>query len=168
MLSNPTCAGMIHNGPGRLPGQHEAIVDGKLFEHVRAVIESRRSRKPGRTPARFLFPLRRLLKCGRCQRAMILRSTRHKNFCYYFYRCRSRAGGKAPCRGVSAQAFEIEQLVCSIIGQSEEDHESSADTHVEAFRSVWCETNPAQTASETIGKWKLPGRTEMQDWLEGS
>jgi hypothetical protein len=44
---------------------------------------------------------------------------------------------KPPCRGVRGQAFEIEQLVCSIIRQSEEDHVSSADAHVERFHSLW-------------------------------
>ncbi len=92
MLSNPTYAGMIHHGPGRLPGQHEAIVDHAMFEQVRAVSASRRSRKAAYAPASILFPLRRLIKCGRCHRAMTPCMNQRKYFRDYFYRCRSRAG----------------------------------------------------------------------------
>jgi hypothetical protein len=50
----------------------------------------------------------------------------------------ARQPGASPaCRGVSAPAFEIEELVCSIIGQSEEVHESPADAQVEQFYSLW-------------------------------
>ena len=141
MLSNPTYAGMIHNGRGRLPGQHEAIVDHAMFEQARAVIASRRSRKAAYAPAKFLFPLRRLLKCGRCHRAMTPCMNQRKYFRDYFYRCRSRAGGKPPCRNVSLRAFEIEHFICSMFEQSEEEQESSANTPLEAIRSSWRELN---------------------------
>lgn len=137
MLSNPTYAGMIHNGRGRLPGQHEAIVDYAMFEQARAVIASRRSRKAAYAPARFLFPLRKLLKCGRCHLAMTPCMNQRKYFRDYFYRCRSRAGGKPPCRNVSLRAFEIEDFICSIFEQSKEEPESSANTPLEAIRSCW-------------------------------
>ena len=141
MLSNPTYTGMIHNGRGRLPGQHEAIVDHAMFEQARSVIASRRSRKAAYAPARFLFPLRKLLKCGRCHRAMTPCMNQRKYFRDYFYRCRSRAGGKPPCRNVSLRAFEIEHFICSMFEQSEEEHESSANTPLEAIRSAWRELN---------------------------
>lgn len=64
-----------------------------------------------------------------------------KYFRDYFYRCRSRAGGKPPCRNVSLRAFEIEDLVCSMIEQSEEEHESSANPPLESIRSSWRELN---------------------------
>jgi site-specific DNA recombinase len=137
MLSNPTYTGMIHNGRGRLPGQHEAIVDHAMFEQARSVIASRRSRKAAYAPARFLFPLRKLLKCGRCHRAMTPCMNQRKYFRDYFYRCRSRAGGKPPCRNVSLRAFEIEDFISSIFEQSEEEHESSGNTPLEAIRSCW-------------------------------
>jgi site-specific DNA recombinase len=141
MLSNPTYAGMIHHGPGRLPGQHEAIVDHAMFEQVRAVSASRRSRKAAYAPASILFPLRRLIKCGRCHRAMTPCMNQRKYFRDYFYRCRSRAGGKPPCRNVSLRAFEIEDFISSIFEQSEEEHESSGNTPLEAIRSAWRELN---------------------------
>jgi len=46
---------MMNNGRGRLPGQLESIVDHAMFEQVRAVTVSRRSRKAARAPAKFLF-----------------------------------------------------------------------------------------------------------------
>ncbi len=141
MLSNPTYAGMIHNGSGKLPGQHEAIVDHATIEQARAVIASRRSRKAAHAPAKFLFPLRRLLKCGRCHRAMTPCLNQRKYFRDYFYRCRSRAGGKPPCPNVSLRAFEIEHFISSMFEQSEAEHESSANAPLEAIRSSWSELN---------------------------
>jgi len=48
VLANPIYTGSIRNGVGTLPGIHEAIVTAKLFQQVREVIQSRRSRSPGR------------------------------------------------------------------------------------------------------------------------
>lgn len=58
-----------------------------------------------------------------------------KYFRDYFYRCRSRVGGKPPCRNVSPRAFEIEDFISSIFEQSEEEPESSANSPQEAIRS---------------------------------
>ncbi|MCX7399376.1 MAG: zinc ribbon domain-containing protein [Planctomycetales bacterium] len=88
-----------------------------------------------------MFPLRRLLKCGRCHRGMTPCINQRKYFRDDFYRCRSRAGGKPPCRNVSLRAFEIEHLISSMFEQSEAEHESSANAPLEAIRSSWHELN---------------------------
>lgn len=111
VLSNPTYAGRIRNGPGTLPGRHEAIVSEDLFERVRQLVKSRRSRKPGRQKSQFNWPLRGVLKCGRCGRAMSPSESGYRNFRYRYYRCRNTAGGKPPCKSVSVPAYEIERFV---------------------------------------------------------
>jgi site-specific DNA recombinase len=114
-LSNPTYAGLIHDGKRTRPGRHDAIVDVDLFEKVRQQIESRRGRPSPRhtTPGRW--PLGGLLRCGRCGRAMSPATSGYRNFIYRYYRCRSHTGGKPPCRGVSVPAFEVERFVIDLL-----------------------------------------------------
>jgi DNA invertase Pin-like site-specific DNA recombinase len=111
LLSNPIYTGAIHDGAGTLPGRHEAIVTPAMFDQVRESIESRRSRAPGRTATKINWPLRGLLVCGECGRVMSPSISGYKNFCYRYYRCRSRAYGRPPCKDVGVSAFEIEDFV---------------------------------------------------------
>src|SRR6056297_3500191 len=40
---------------------------------------------------------------------------------YLYYRCRSTAGGRAPCLGVNVQCYEIETLICGLLNQPPKD-----------------------------------------------
>lgn len=115
VLSNPIYAGLIRNGSQTLPGRQEAIVSTALFDQVRDLVESRRSRTPGRRKSTILWPLRGLLKCGRCRRTMSPSISGYRNFQYRYYRFRSTAGGRPPCRAVSLPAFKIERFVRTTI-----------------------------------------------------
>jgi site-specific DNA recombinase len=128
MLSNPIYRGSIHDGSRTLPGVHEGIVAPAVFEQVQQAIASRRSRAPGRTGAAIDWPLRGLLICGSCGRAMSPSISGYKNFQYRYYRCRSRASGRQPCADVGISAFEIEEFVRETI--------ASAD-HSQNFVAAW-------------------------------
>jgi DNA invertase Pin-like site-specific DNA recombinase len=88
LLSNPIYTGAIHDGPGTLPGRHEAIVTPAVFEQVRESIEARRSREPGRTAPKVNWLLRGILKCGVCGRVMSPSISGYRNFRYRYYRYR--------------------------------------------------------------------------------
>lgn len=45
----------------------------------------------------------------------------HENLRYRSYRCRSRAGGMPPCRGVCVSAGEIEEYLRDTLGNAEFD-----------------------------------------------
>ena len=138
LLSNPTYAGWIHNGTGTLPGRHQAIVDQTLFDQVRKSIEARRSRSPGRSRQTVTWPLRGILKCGRCGRAMSPSISGYKNFRYRYYRCRSNAGGRPPCSGVCLPAYQAEQFVRSMIGSGDwEGLTSDQREEVGRFSDLW-------------------------------
>jgi site-specific DNA recombinase len=140
VLSNPTYAGWIRSGSGILPGQHDAIVSNELFETVRRVIESRRTHAPRRRSSQIAWPLRGVLKCGRCGRSMSPSVSGYKNVWYRYYRCRSNAGGRPPCRGVCAPAFEIERFVrTSISSDSWQGLTPSQVEKAERFAVVWRE-----------------------------
>lgn len=140
VLTNPVHAGLIRDGGESRPGAHEAIVDRELFEQVQTQIRSRRTRPPGWSEATLRWPLRGLLRCGQCGRVMSPSVSGHGNLRYQYYRCRSHAGGKPPCRGVSLPALEIESYVIELLGSDdlETDAESAHQMEqVRQFRTSW-------------------------------
>ena len=111
ILANPVYAGFICDGDGLLPGQHDAIVDESLYVRARKCIEARRVRAPGRSAAIIEWPLRNIVVCGECGRTMTTSISGYKNVRYRYYRCRSRASGRPPCKKVGISAFELEEFV---------------------------------------------------------
>ena len=59
-LSNPVYIGQIHDGKGTRPGSHMAIVTEELFQQVAAIVQSRRSRPPGRSKKKSSLAASRL------------------------------------------------------------------------------------------------------------
>lgn len=116
-LSNPVYAGLIRDGEQTREGIHVPIVDLDLFQAVRRLAESRQTRKPGRKQSSTNWPLREVLRCGRCRRKMSPNTSGYRNFRYRYYRCRSTAGGLPPCAGVRVPAHEIEAFVVANVGQ---------------------------------------------------
>jgi site-specific DNA recombinase len=110
-LENRSYLREIRDGDQSRPGNHPAIVARDMFEQVRERIASRRSSKAARRKRTSAWPLQGLLWCGQCNRLMIPATSPHRNLRYRYYRCRSNAGGRPPCQGVSMPAHEIEQFV---------------------------------------------------------
>lgn len=145
MLSNPIYAGSIHGGQRTLPGLHEAIITPAEFEQIRQAIASRRSRAPGRTNAAIDWPLRGLLICGSCGRAMSPSISGYKNLGYRYYRCRSRAFGRPPCEDVGISAFEIEEFVRKTLSNETEcPAELSIATPAQQFAAAWSRLDKQQ------------------------
>jgi len=119
ILSNPVYAGLIRAGDQLRPGAHEPIVDQELFDKVHSIIASRRTSSLGGRTSSVGWTLRGLLRCGQCGRPMSPSISGHKNIHYRYYRCRSDAGGKPPCRGVSVPAYEIERYVSGLLARPE-------------------------------------------------
>lgn len=122
LLSNPIYTGRIHNGTETLPGEHDSIVDQEMFDEVQRQIASRQTRSfeaGERTtqPERDAPPLRGILICGQCDRAMSTSISHNGSIRYPYYRCRSTAGGRPPCVGVNVHCGEIESLVSTILSQ---------------------------------------------------
>jgi hypothetical protein len=138
LLSNPTYTGAIHDGAGTLPGRHDAIVTPAVFEQARQSIELRRSRVPGRTAPKINWPLRGLLVCGQCGRVMSPSISGYKNFRYRYYRCRSRAFGRPPCKDVGISAYEIEEFVrATLSSESGERTDATTTLQMHEFEAAW-------------------------------
>jgi len=114
-LSNPVYLGKFAEGDGTREGVHEAVIPEELFEAARRQIESRRTRAPGREEHEERWPLKGLIRCARCGRAMSSHTTRRGSRIYRYYRCRSHAGGRPPCPGVQVPAGEIESEIFRVL-----------------------------------------------------
>lgn len=116
-LANPVYAGRIHNDEGTLAGAHEAIVTPEQFDIVKQQIDSRRPKSNPRRDAAVPWRLKGVIRCGQCHRAMSPSTSHYRQFRYRHYRCRSHAGGRPPCPGVSIAANTIENFVVEQLSQ---------------------------------------------------
>lgn len=113
LRSNPTYLGLIHDRKTTRKGIHQPLVTPELFQQAAQQVSERRTQvKPRRREPAFPWPLGGLLFCGQCGRLMSPSISGYKNLQYRYSRCRSQAGGRKPCHGVSIPAEEIEQFVC--------------------------------------------------------
>ena len=110
----------IKYGDGHRRGIHDPIVSDHLFEQVREKIDLRRTRKPGRQPTQFSWPLSGWLTCGICGHKMSTHTNRHGIVTYLYYRCRSEVGGNEPCREANISAYEMERFVWSQLDDAEQ------------------------------------------------
>jgi len=115
LLRSPVYLGRFATPNGDRAGSHDAIVPQEIFDAAQTQLSGRRtSSSPGRTPVRF--PLRGKILCPRCGRPLSTYTLTkpvgaHARKALRYYRCRSTAGGRRPCRGVSYPAWELERFV---------------------------------------------------------
>lgn len=138
-LANPTYLGLVRVGRNLQPGNHEPLITRELFDQAAAQIASRRSHqtKPRTKKAAASFPLRGRLYCGQCGRLLSPSFSHYRNFRYRYYRCRSNAGGKPPCVGVSLPAEEIERTVCILLADAAHGATGEEQADHQAFAAVW-------------------------------
>ena len=110
--SNPLLTGKIVHRGNTYDGEHEAIVDLALFERVRQqLLENGRT---GGLEMRNKYGalLRGLLRCKKCDCAMIHTFYGKRNKQYRYYRClEAIKNGAHTCEASSLPGLEIEKLV---------------------------------------------------------
>lgn len=132
ILSNPVYAGFLP-GETKRKGIHEPLVTKDEFRQVRKHLDSRRKGSPkDRNSDPYGFPLRGLLYCDKCGRAMSTNTSSRGNIRYRHYQCRSTAGGRPPCPSVWLNAWDIEEFVAAQIGSWEASPELAR-----VFRDEW-------------------------------
>jgi len=119
-LRNPVYLGVFADGESTRPGCHSALVDEMLFDAAQRELDARRTTDKadrGLLP----FPLRGKVICPGCRRPLCTYVVTHRRgptiVNYRYYRCRSTARGRPPCRGVQLPAGEIEAVVREMLGE---------------------------------------------------
>jgi site-specific DNA recombinase len=138
LLKNPIYCGEIRDGDSTLPGEHAAIVKRAVFDTAQRELEGRRTspaiggaRRARRNPYRGA--LLGAVVCGQCNRPMSTSVSHRGPIRYVYFRCRSHAGGRPPCPGVSISAFELEQFVCGMLVEAEDDQSEI----IQELRNWW-------------------------------
>jgi len=105
-------------GAGFREGCHAALIGREVYQSVQNWIAARRTGAAGRHGGRsgIVWIVLGVLSCGRCGRLMSTHAVRTGPVIRRYYRCRSTAGGREPCKGVMVAAHEIETAVLSQIG----------------------------------------------------
>ncbi len=115
-LTNYVYAGLVLDGYGFRKGCHEGLITKDVYDKVQELLAARRTRKPGRAKPQIPWPLRGLVSCGTCGRLLSPHTIRQGPIIYRYYRCRSTAGGREPCKGVLVNAPDIESAVLQAAG----------------------------------------------------
>lgn len=157
LLANPVYVGKIRVNAGTAPGKHEALIDQGLFDRVREIVAERRVYNGSRKPLSKGWPLRGRVICARCKRLMNTSVLHYKQRRYHYYRCRSNAGGRSPCKGVSVPAYQLEELARQQLSAIKPEHfrlpsrrQLAAD-----FAPLWAELDERERhrgLAEVIGR----------------
>jgi site-specific DNA recombinase len=122
VLRNPVYTGGFADKGKVRPGVHPAIIEADVFVAAQMLLDARRkSAKKRRTAIKF--PLRGLIVCPGCRWPMGTYVVTHKKpphsmVIYRYYRCRSTAGGRRPCRGRQYPAYAVEAFVSDLLTQT--------------------------------------------------
>jgi site-specific DNA recombinase len=162
MLGNRVYLGeAVHKGVSN-PGEHTPIIDQAIWDKLRSVMADNAPRKRAnavrsQTPA----PLKGLIHCSHCSRAMTPTSTRKKGRLYRYYTCMQAINsGHETCPVRSVAAGEIEAAVVNQVRSLLKAPEIRAraerlahdvapkDLHaaLERFDALWDQLFPAEQA----------------------
>lgn len=123
LLRNPVYIGRFADGASTRDGSHDPIVEPELFKSVQRQLDQRRP-DGRRSHLRLDFPLRNKIVCPKCGRRLCTYTVTHRKgqatIGYRYYRCRSTAGGRAPCPGVQYPADEVERVICQQLADGEQ------------------------------------------------
>lgn len=115
LLTNPLYLGRIRCGDEIVDGQHDALVDQKLFDEVAHALRQNR-RTPRANVGRHGALLSGILRCAQCSAAMSIATSQRGSRLFRYYVCQSIVKkGAAACRGSRAPAGELEEVVVSRI-----------------------------------------------------
>lgn len=115
LLTNPVVTGRVRCGDELVEGQHDAIIDRKLFTEVQRALQD--NVRPFRaTPGRHGAVLAGILRCGQCGAAMTHSANARGPRLHRYYTCvTAQKQGTAACPGSRAPARELEDVVVNQI-----------------------------------------------------
>lgn len=111
-LNNRMFLGLVEHDGEFYPGEHEAIIDQKLWDGVQKVLESGVGRQRRQQAHETNALLHKLIRCGYCGKAMTNSYTRRRGKVYRYYVCGTAAKlGYDSCPIRTVPAGDIENAV---------------------------------------------------------
>ena len=112
LLTNRLLLGQVVHKDQVYPGEHEAIIDRKVWDRVHRILAENRTSRANRTRSKTIAILKGLLRCGCCDAAMAPTYTTRRGKRYHYYVCHA-AGKKGydTCEVKSLPAGQIEEAV---------------------------------------------------------
>jgi site-specific DNA recombinase len=115
-LRNPVYIGCFADGDDTREGSHDAFVDQAMFDTVQKQLDSRRTTNRKKRTRHDQLCFRQKVVCPRCGRFLTTyqstrKTTEISGIIRYYYACRSTAGGRPRCKGISYPAWDMEQAV---------------------------------------------------------
>ncbi|OSM08737.1 recombinase family protein [Magnetofaba australis] len=146
------------------PGEHEPIVTLRQWDQAQSILQQNTRKRISRARAQTPFPLKGLIRCGHCHRAMTTSHSRKRGRLYRYYLCGTAAKqSHADCPVGNISAGEIEELVLSQLqrmvtspeliarawrsanDQSDSKHsEKDIITAMQTIEPVWSELFPGE------------------------
>ncbi len=112
ILGNRVYIGEAVHKTKSYPGEHEAIITQADWDKVQSILASNAPKRANRTRAQTAAPLKGILRCGTCGRAMKPSHTRKGGRLYRYYTCQNALkNGHDACPLRTVAAREIEGIV---------------------------------------------------------
>lgn len=93
-------------------GEHQGIIDRELWEKVRAMLATNNRQRPGPTRLQTDAPLKGIIRCFHCDRAMKPTFTRQEGRLYRYYTCQgAEKNGRETCPIRTISAGNVERVV---------------------------------------------------------
>jgi len=129
LLTNRRLLGEVVHRDQVYPGEHEAIVDRKVWDRVQRILAENRTSRANRTRRKTAAILKGLLRCGCCDAAMAPTYTTRRGKRYHYYVCHAAAKkGYDTCEVKSLPAGQIEGAVFTYLREIFADPEMVART----------------------------------------
>ena len=112
ILNNRVYIGDVVHKENIYPGEQDAIIDRTDWERVQTILATNTHRRANRSRAQTAAPLKSILRCGSCGRAMAPSHTRKGGRLYRYYICQNAINnGYDACPLKTVAAREIEGIV---------------------------------------------------------
>jgi site-specific DNA recombinase len=135
LLSNVLYRGQTRCKDGIVPGAHEPIIDSELWDAVQDRLRGNRTNEGSQARNKTNALLRELVRCGRCDSAMIHTFTTRKSVRHRYYVCsRLHNEGANACPGSRVTAGPFEAFITDQIRAMGKDEHLLAKTAESAER----------------------------------
>ncbi len=160
LLTNVTYVGLVKHKENRYAGEHEAIVDQKLFDAVQSLLSKNAATGGAQVRNKFGALLKGILHCSHCNCAMSPSHSKKGVRRYRYYVCsRASKTGWQNCPSPNLPAGEIEKFVVSQIQAIGADPSLIEATIREANRE-------AKETIKTLDAELRSLKSDVQSWTQ--